>query len=312
MHKSLSSCIIAQLCHLITRTSSSFARKLYLISSNLIFSKKFLQLECHLFNLEFVNVTGCMSVQRIVADFIPRYACHFPTALEAAAKGVINMHNWSLAMIKKGEDYDGIAFETAKACILGLADVCCAASSVAPTSSVIRGIRSAVFQDVLTFSVSIFDGNDIFHMVDKNFPRMQDSPEVFSELKQNILDQDESPLTKLSKLCALCLIWIFFCCPKYFLAACLDLLGSTAKEEATKGGQYFLSQMTSRLDDDVVHLLDRANDVPKSCTASTGTSIRSNEVPNELSTDKSHVLKGDASVQYSCLLMLVLLHLFHW
>ncbi|KAF7817442.1 uncharacterized protein G2W53_031411 [Senna tora] len=249
---------------------------------------------------------GCMSVQRIVADFIPRYACHFPTALEAAAKGVINMHNWSLALINKGEDYDGIAFETAKACILGLADICCAASSVAPTSSVIKGICSAVFQNVLTFFVSIFDGKDIFYMVDKNFPRMQDSPEVFSELKQDILDQDETSLAKLPKLCALCVLWIFFSCPKYFLAACLDLLGSTANEGASQGGQYILSQVTSWLDDDVVHLLDRANDVPKSCTGPTGTSIRGNEVAKELSTDNCHVSEGDASVQNSCLLKLVL------
>lgn len=242
-----------------------------------------------------------------MADFIPRYACHFPTALEAAAKSVINMHNCSLALISGGEDYDDIAFETAKACVLGLADVCYAASSVVPTSSVIRGICSAVFQNVLTFFASLFVGKDIFHMVDKNFPRMQDSHEVFSELKQKILDQDESSLAKLSNLCALCVVWIFFSCSKYFLAACFDLLGSAANEGASKEGQYFLSQVTSRLDDDVVHLLDRANDVAKSCTGSTGTGIRGNEVGEELSIESCHVSEGDASVQNSCLLMLVVL-----
>ncbi|XP_028796084.1 uncharacterized protein LOC114751590 isoform X2 [Neltuma alba] len=248
-----------------------------------------------------------MSVQRIVADFIPRYACHFPTALEAAAKGVINMHNWSLTLIKRREDYDGIAFETAKACILGLVDICCAASPVTPTPSVSRGICSAVFQNVITFFDALFGEKDIFCMVDKNFLRMQDSPEVFSELKQKILDEDEPSLAKLSKLCALSVIWIFFSCPKYFLAACLELLGSNATEGASKGGKYFVSQVTRRLDeDDVVHLFDRANDEPESCAGSTGTSVKGNDIAEELSTANCHVSEGSASVQNSCLLTLVL------
>ncbi|KAK4274633.1 hypothetical protein QN277_017827 [Acacia crassicarpa] len=249
---------------------------------------------------------GCMSAQRIVADFIPRYACHFPTVLEDAAKGVIHMLNWSLTLIKRGEDYDGIAFETAKACILGLVDICCAASSVTPTSSVIRGICSAVFQNVITSFVDLFGEIDIFSMVDKNFLRMQDSPEVFSELKQKILDQDEPSSAKLSKLCSLSVVWIFFSCTKYFLAACLELLGSSTVEGASKGGKYFLSQVTSRLEDDVVHLLDRANDVPESCTGFTGTSVKGSDVAEELSTDNSHVSEGSPSVQNCCLLTMVL------
>lgn len=256
-----------------------------------------------------VIVAGCMSVQRIVADFIPRYACHFPTALEAAAKGVINMHNWSLTLIKRGEDYDGIAFETAKACILGLVDVCRAASSVAPMSSVIRGTCSAVFRDVITFFVALFGEKDIFSMVDKNILRMQDSPDVFSDFKQNILDQDEPLLPKLSKLCALSVVWIFFSCPKHFLAACLELLGSNAVEGASNGGKYFLSQVTSMLEDDVVPLLGRVNDVAESCTGST-TGVRRNDVAEEHATDNCHVSESIASVQNRCLLMLVVPHRF--
>ncbi|BAT82599.1 hypothetical protein LR48_Vigan07g265500 [Vigna angularis] len=250
---------------------------------------------------------GCMSVQRIVADLIPRYACHCPTALEAAAKVVINMHNFSLALISRGEDSNGIAFETARACICGLADVCCVASSVAPTSAVIRGICSAVFQNVLTFFIALCEEKDDLHMVDKNFLNMQDNPEVFSELKQKVLEEDESPLRKLSKFRVLCLLRIFFSCPKDLLAACLDLLGSATKEGTNNEGQHFLSQVTSMFDDDkTVHLLDNAISRPKSCTDSTGSGIRDDEVGEEIVTEDNHVSGVDSSVGKSCLLIRVL------
>ncbi|XP_057422922.1 uncharacterized protein LOC130716901 isoform X2 [Lotus japonicus] len=249
---------------------------------------------------------GCMSVQRIVADFIPQYACHSPTALEAAAKVVINMHNWSLALINRGEDFGGIAFETARTCISGLADVCCIASSVAPTSAVIRGICSAVFQNVLTFFIALFEGKDVLQMVNKNFLNMQDTPEVFYELKQKILDEDESSLTKLSKFRALCLLWIFFSCPKDLLSACIDLLGSPTKERNSDEGQRFLNLVTSTfVDDEAVHLLDEAIDGPKSCTDSTGAGI-SGEAGEKIMTDDNRVSDSDSSVGKSCLLMLAL------
>ncbi|KAG5121276.1 hypothetical protein JHK84_039616 [Glycine max] len=250
---------------------------------------------------------GCMRVQRIVADLIPRYACHCPTALEAAAKVVINMHNLSLTLISRGEDSSGIAFETARACICGLADVCCVASSVAPTSAVIRGICAAVFQNVLTFFIALFEGKDVLQMVDKNFLNMQDTPEAFSELKQKVLDEDESSLTKLSKLRVLCLLWIFFSCPKDLLAACLDLLGSATKEGTNDEGQHFLSLVTSTFDDDkAVHLLERAIGGPKSCTDSIGSGIRDNEAGETIMTEDKHASGGDSSVGKSCLLIQVL------
>lgn len=253
-----------------------------------------------------------MSVQRIVADLIPRYACHCPTALEAAAKVVINMHNFSLALISRGEDSNGIAFETARACICGLADVCCVASSVAPTSAVIRGICSAVFQNVLTFFIALCEGKDDLHMVDKNFLNMQDNPEVFSELKQKVLEEDESPLSKLSKFRVLCLLRIFFSCPKDLLAACLDLLGSATKEGTNNEGKHFLSQVTSMFDDDkTVHLLDSTISRPKSCTDSTGSGIRDDEVGEEIVTEDNHVSGVDSSAGKSCLLIRVILYNFN-
>ncbi|OIW15577.1 hypothetical protein TanjilG_01100 [Lupinus angustifolius] len=248
---------------------------------------------------------GCRSVRRIVADLIPQYACYCPTALEAAAEVMINMHNWSLELINRGEDSNGIAFATARACIFGLADICCTASSVAPKSAVIRGISSAVFQNVLTFFMAFFEGKDVMQLVDKNFLNMQDSIKVFSELKQKVLDKDECLLTKLTRSCALCLLWIFFSCPKDLLAACLELSGCAAKEKASKG-HHFLGFVTSTLDDGAVQLLDSANVGPKSCTGSTRSYIRYHEGDEEIKTDDNHVSECNSSLRSSCLLMQVL------
>ncbi|KAF8025050.1 hypothetical protein BT93_F2031 [Corymbia citriodora subsp. variegata] len=222
---------------------------------------------------------GCSSVQRIVVDLIPRYASYCPTALEAAAKVLVNMYNWNLAIITKGGDADGIAFQTAKACILGLVDVCCAASSLASTSSVIQGICTAVFNSVLNFFISSFEGSSIVQIIGKQSLKMPDSDEIFSELKLKCLDGDDSPLIRLSKFCALSTLRIFCACTKNMLEACFELLNSSIIEGTQNGGFYFLNQVTNRLDaDDVACLMDDSSDEAKSCTGSFRTSRDRNEV----------------------------------
>jgi activating signal cointegrator complex subunit 2 len=159
---------------------------------------------------------------------------------------------------------------------------------------------------VLTFFISSFEGKDVFLIVDKETVRMQDSADIFLELKQKFSDGNESSVIKLSQLRALCLLWIFFCYPKDLLAACFELLKSTASEGVLKG-QYFLSQITSRLGKYGGHHLDKSSDEPKSSTSSVETSNRGNDVSSEqLASDGNYVFGDAISVSESCLLGLVI------
>ncbi|GMI91091.1 hypothetical protein like AT1G27750 [Hibiscus trionum] len=224
---------------------------------------------------------GCLSVQRLVADFVPRYAPYCPTSLEAATRAIITVHNSSLAVISREEDADNVAFETAKGCIFGLADICSTASIEAPRSLVARGRCSSVFQIVLSFHVASFKGKDLFQIVHKDICKILDSDEMYSDLKKKISDEDESSLIKLSKFRALSLLWILFRYPKKLLSVCFELFRSSETDEADKG-IYFLRQATGRLDDLVVNCgFDKLNIEPKSCTDPLETSTKDGVLPGE-------------------------------
>ncbi|KAM3342153.1 hypothetical protein P3S68_027119 [Capsicum galapagoense] len=244
---------------------------------------------------------GCTSVQRLVADFIPRFSSYCPTALEAAVKVVINMHNWKLALIGKGEDTDSVAFDTAKACIFGLADICQSAAAEAPTSSVIRGICTTVFHDAFTFFMSYFEGKDIFEIADKEISGIEDA-HLFSEYQQKILNKEQSVLLKLSEFRVLCFLRIFFTCPKNSIATCFEFIGSTGSEESKREGYYLLHQLTNRLDDAVGHPRKGGNNTVTSPLKSRETSRESKDADDGLEACGKQVSDNCSPVLKSCLL----------
>ncbi|XP_077221548.1 nucleic acid binding protein isoform X2 [Tasmannia lanceolata] len=217
------------------------------------------------------------------------------------------MYNWSLAIIMRGEDGDGVTFRTTEACIFGLVDICCTASSVASTSSVIKGICSAVFFNVLTFFISTFEDKDIYHVVDKDIEKVQESTEVFSQLKKNMADDNETALSKLFKFRALSLLRIFFSCPKNLLAACFELFDSSSTDVVHKGGCYFLRQVTSQINAGEVSQSDKISDVDMSFMNSIQTPSESNDVGVEkrVSSD-NHVPEKALRFSKTCLMGMVI------
>ncbi|XP_068636272.1 uncharacterized protein [Aristolochia californica] len=251
---------------------------------------------------------GCTSVQRIVAELIPRYASYCPTALEAAAKVAINMYHWNLALIMKGEDLDGVAFHTVIACICGLVDICSTASTVAPTSSVIGGICAAVFVNVLTFFISTFEGKDIYEVGDQEIAKIQDSSYLMSDIKEKLKNDNGSPLSKLLRFRALCLLRIFFSCPRNLLVACFELFDSAGAEfNGQKGGPYFLSQVTSQLP--VEEVADQSCKISENVPlcADSGVNFGSNDTGGQkLSSDDVDLQGKSVPILKKCLLGMVI------
>ncbi|KAG2269689.1 hypothetical protein Bca52824_064244 [Brassica carinata] len=242
---------------------------------------------------------GCTSVKRLVADLVPRYALYCPTAIGDAVQAVIDMHNFSLEPLDKGQDADGVSFHTAKACIFGLVDLCSAASSNRTSSPGARDICSAVFRNVLTFFVLSFEGKEIFQIVDKSDLKLQDPNEDFSQLMQKLSDGNSLPLIKLSQFRVLALLKVFFSFPKNSIATCFGFFSTSSTEDVAMG-KYLITNMTETIND-----IDAASNKPEPDENSGQTD--SNKI--EATVNNAEGLSGIQEASYSlksCLLGMVL------
>jgi activating signal cointegrator complex subunit 2 len=193
--------------------------------------------------------TGSASSQRFLSLLIPRFSSYCPTALEASAKVSINMYKLNIVMVTRGEDVKSFAYQTSRDCTIGLTDICSAASSEAPKSSVLTGICSAVYRTVLAFFISTFDRKDIYHVGSRKLPMLQDPVKLLETLKES-KNTNLPAIDYLFELRALCLLCTFLLFPENVLEASFTLLASGETDDV-KGGLYFLNQLINRLNIDV-------------------------------------------------------------
>uniref|UniRef100_A0A1J3HPD7 Spen paralogue and orthologue SPOC C-terminal domain-containing protein n=1 Tax=Noccaea caerulescens TaxID=107243 RepID=A0A1J3HPD7_NOCCA len=242
---------------------------------------------------------GCTSVKRLVADLVPRYALYCPTAVGDSVQAVIDMHNFSLEALKRGQDADGVAFQTAKACVFGLVDLCSAASSNTTSSPGARDICSAVFRNVLTFFVLSFEEKDIFQIVEKSDLKVQDPDEIFSQLMQKLSDGNLSPLVKLSQFRVLALLKVFFNFPKNSISTCFGFFNSSSTEDVATG-RYLITHMSDKIND-----TDAASNEPEAKENSGQTGSNKTEVTVKTEEGMSGIPEASNSLK-SCLLGMVL------
>lgn len=193
---------------------------------------------------------------------------------------------------------DGVAYQTARSCILGLADICSTASLEAPKSSVITGICSAVYMTVLTFFISTFDGKDIYHIGSRKLAKLQDPVELLDILKQEAEDDNRPAHDCLFELRALSLLCIFLLFPENLLEACFALIASAETDDVKGEGLYFLNQLTCHLNSDIANdALDYKADGASQCTGMEVDLPDTNEIFDSKPSDDDTGVLGSSTVE---------------
>ncbi|KAG2591909.1 hypothetical protein PVAP13_5NG513000 [Panicum virgatum] len=156
------------------------------------------------------------------------------------------MYKCNMATVTRGKDSSTNAYKTVRACIVGLTDICSAASSEAPKSPVIKGICSEVYRTVLSFFISTFEGKDIHRMDSIKCLVLQDPMKLLETLKLELGNANQPTFDSLFELEAFCFLCIFLLFPENVLEACFTLLD--AESDDVKGeGLYLLNQLTCHL-----------------------------------------------------------------
>lgn len=197
-------------------------------SSGTISSPDLEEAYCSILNLS----AGCSSVQRIAAELIPRYAVFCPSAIDLASNVLIQILEWSEGVVFQGEDFDGVAFRTAEACLSGMVELSSAAVTAALEVPEISDMSMAVCHNIAFYMLCRLEGRDLL-----KFSVME-----YDEKVSDCLEAATSMREKLLALVSINLVRLFHTHPRSVFAACFELLGAN-NENQRKEGQHFLGQI---------------------------------------------------------------------
>ncbi|KAI5065280.1 hypothetical protein GOP47_0019975 [Adiantum capillus-veneris] len=186
---------------------------------------------CSILNLS----TGCSSVQCIAAELIPRYAVYCPSSIDLASNVMIQILEWSEDIVFQEEDFDGVAFRTAKACLSGMIELSAAAVTAAVEVPEISDMSMAVCQNIAFYMLCRLEGRDPPRFFLKDY-----EDKIAACLESGATVQE-----KLLDLVSINLVRLFHTHPKSIFAACFDLLGAN-NESQRKKGQQFLAQVMNK------------------------------------------------------------------
>ena len=183
-----------------------------------------------------------MSVRRIAAELVPRYAVFCPTALDLAARTTLQLSDWSCGLIRKGgKEGEGLAGETAEACFYGLVNIAAAAVTAAFELSSLSAMCTEVCRNIYMYLLRQLDGRQLNLAYETNAEEEDRSEEATKAEEIDLIADSVGP-KKLDSLITSSVLQIFTCDPQGVLSACLELLRATDGEHR-RDGQHFLAQV---------------------------------------------------------------------
>ena len=181
---------------------------------------------------EFMYFIGCPSVQRIAAGIIPRYALFCPGSIDMASNVMIQILEWSEDVVLQGQDFDGVSFKTAEACLSGIVELSSAATTAASEVPEISDMSVAVCQNLAFYMLCRLAGRDL-----EKFALSESKRQVSVCLESSISAQE-----KIITLISINIVRLFHINPQSVFSACFELLGAR-NENQRKEGQNFLQQL---------------------------------------------------------------------
>ncbi|KAL3683783.1 hypothetical protein R1sor_001805 [Riccia sorocarpa] len=173
--------------------------------------------------------TGCVSVRRLAAEFIPRYAWTCPSALEAASRATLELCDWSSDMLRREKDEGGIIGDIAEACFGGLVKLSNAAVTTSEQSSMVT-----VCQRIALYLFRRFNREEM-------------------EVESSKTESKPTGSDRLRRLVTASLYKVFSVDPEGVLTTCFDVLRSSVSEHRGKG-LHFLTQIMKPIDDDPMEI----------------------------------------------------------